>query len=168
MKIYRLGYGYLFLTRKPFKDGNDFIGAMSINVLFRVFKDGEEIFFKSNDLSEQRIVLNDQESCYLPSLINCGFEKDNILDFRVNHPLMNRANYNLSLKWNIVSYYKELDKGMLESEKISEGEFMDIMRSNLDNFDNSDNRSAQSVAYFTQELEKAQINPSNSVTIKRA
>lgn len=155
MKMYRLGYDYVFLASKPFNYKNDFIGAMNIDVLFRAFKDGQEIFFKSNDLLDQKIVLNDEESCYLYNLLYCAFNKDNILDFRLNPRLMNRCNYNLSLQWDIVSYYKDLDKGFLEPELISESEFMDIMRSNLDNFDNSNNRSAQTTSYFTQELERA-------------
>ncbi|WP_240504005.1 hypothetical protein [Bacillus licheniformis] len=56
------------------------------------------------------------------------------------------------MKWEIDSYTKDIDKGILEPKLITEAEFMDIMKNNMDTFDNSNNRSAQTTAYFTQEL----------------
>ncbi|PAF27355.1 hypothetical protein CHH61_03795 [Shouchella clausii] len=159
MKQYRLGYDFLFLPRKSFKYKNDYIGAMSINVLFNVFNDdGSEKFFESDDgdLRDQTIAFHNGEHSYLFKLIICSFDREEILTFAPNISLLRKSDFSFS--WEIESYWKDIDKGFLEPEKITETEFMDIMKNNKDAFDNSDNHSAQTTSYFTQEIETTSLN----------
>ncbi|WP_255287363.1 hypothetical protein [Bacillus pseudomycoides] len=150
MKKYRLGYDYLFLPSKSFYYKDDFIGSMSINVMFKVFDDkGNENLFESEELNDQKLYFENGNSCYLTDLIRCSFERVNILNFEPNIKLLKYCDY--SLQWEIDSYTKDLDEGILEPKLISGDEFMDIMKNNIDLFDNSDNNLAQSTSYFTQE-----------------
>nr|WP_181217380.1 hypothetical protein [Bacillus subtilis] len=153
MKKYRLGYDFLFIPKGgTFSYKDEFIGAMAVNVLFKVFNaQGQEILFKSDDLKDQKLYF-DEGSCYLYELVNCSFNRENILNFESNISLLKKLKAELQLKWEIDSYTKDIDKGILEQKLIKEAEFMDIMKNNMDTFDNSNNRSAQTTAYFTQEL----------------
>lgn len=159
MKQYRLGYDFILLPNGSLSYKDDYIGSMCINVLFKVFDDnGQELFFESNDdkLPDQVINLENGETCYLYQMITCSFDKENILTFEPDISLL--RNFKYSLEWEIVTYWKDLTKGIVdEPMKITESEFMDIMRNNIDTFDNSNNRSAQTTAYFTQEIEKEQF-----------
>lgn len=153
MKQYRLGYDYLFLPNNSFSYKDDFIGSMAVNVLFKVFNDdGKEILFESDELKEQKLYFDDG-SCYLQDIIICSFDRENILNFEPNISLLKKLKDTLQLQWEIDSYTKDIDNGILEPEWITEAEFMDIMRNNIDTFDNSDNCSAQTTSYFTQEIE---------------
>ncbi|MFP3414331.1 hypothetical protein SB773_22520 [Bacillus sp. SIMBA_074] len=150
MKKYRLGYDYLFLAGKSFSYKDDFIGSMSVNVLFKVFDDvGNEQLFESEELNDQRLYFKNGNSCYLTDLISCSIDIENILNFKPNIPLLIESGY--SLQWEIDFYTKDLDEGILEPKEISEDEFMDIMKNNMDLFDNVDNYPAQSISYFTRE-----------------
>ncbi|PEM69336.1 hypothetical protein [Bacillus pseudomycoides] len=152
MKQFRLGYDFLFLPKSSFSYKGDFIGAMTVNVLFKVFNtDGQEILFESDELKEQKLYFDDG-SCYLADLIICSFDRENILNFEPNISLLQKLKSELQLQWEIDSYTKDIDEGILEPELITEAEFMDIMKSNIDTFDNIDNRSAQTTSYFTQEI----------------
>lgn len=59
------------------------------------------------------------------------------------------------MQGEIDSYTKDIDEGILKPEGITEAEFMDITKNNIDTFDNSNNRSAQTTSYFTQEIMKS-------------
>lgn len=158
MKHYRLGYDFLFLPQKSFKYKNDYIGAMGINVLFKVINDdGSEKFFDSADggLRDQAIAFHNGENYYLSELIKCSFDREKIITFNPNISLLRRINFSFS--WEIESYCKDIDKGILEPEIITETEFMDIMKNNKDTFDNSDNYSAQTTSYFTQEVDTTSL-----------
>jgi|APAga8741244001_1050109.scaffolds.fasta_scaffold35210_1 hypothetical protein len=160
MKQYRLGYDYLFLPQKSFNYKNEYIGAMSINVLFKVFnEDGSEKLFETDEeeLLDQAISYQDGEH-YLFELIICSFDKERIIKFNPNISLFKKKEFiNFSFSWEIESYWKDIDKGILEPEKISENEFMDIMKNNKDTFDNIDNQSAQNTTFFYQEIEAASL-----------
>ncbi|PKR83078.1 hypothetical protein CWO92_21110 [Heyndrickxia camelliae] len=151
MKKYRLGYDYLFLPSKSFSYKEELIGAMSINVLFKVIDDdGNEKLFESEELKDQVTNLITGKQCYLYELFRCSVDKEKIVRFDPNIPLIKDFKY--SLQFEINSYTKDLDKGTLEPVFISEAEFMEIMRNNFDLFDNVDNNSAQTTSYFIQEI----------------
>ncbi|MCF2132058.1 hypothetical protein L1I79_37415 [Strepomyces sp. STD 3.1] len=153
MKKYRLGYDYLFPASDSFSYKGDFIGAMAINVLFKISnEDGQEIFFEAEELRDQQLLLNHGDTCYLCDLIICSIDRENIISFEPNIPLLRHCEYNLA--WEIDSYIKDLDKGFLDPGLITEAEFIDIMKNNINAFDNSTNRPAQTTAYFTQEVDK--------------
>jgi hypothetical protein len=151
VKKYRLGYDYLFLSSKPFHYKGELIGAMSINVLFKVFYEGEEQLFESEEfLIDQKIQLDNGKTCYLSDLIRCSIDKKNIINFNPNMSLIRNLDYSLS--WEIDFYTKELSKGKLEPTEISEAEFMDILKNNIALFDISNNHPAQTTSYFTKEM----------------
>ncbi|MDT3766161.1 hypothetical protein [Priestia filamentosa] len=153
MKKYRLGYDYLLLANESFNYKNESIGAMSVNVMFKLFDiDGQEILFEDEELRDQKLYFKDGKSCYLCNLLICSIDRESIVHFEPNRSLIQKGNYDL--QWEIDSYTKDLDKGILEPEIISEDEFRDIIKNNIDAFDNIDNRSAQTTAYFTEEIYK--------------
>lgn len=160
IKYYRLGYDYLFLPQSSFNYKNEYIGAMSINVLFKVYnEDGSEKLFETDEaeLLDQAISYRDGEH-YLFQLIICSFDKEKIIKFNPNISLFKKKELiDFSFSWEIESYWKDIDIGILEPEKITETEFMDIMKNNKDIFDNIDNQSAQNTTFFTQEVEKSSL-----------
>ncbi|OQR53187.1 hypothetical protein [Bacillus sp. CDB3] len=150
IKKYRLGYDYLFLPSKSFSYKSDYLGSMSINVLFKVFDgEGNEKLFESEELNDQKLYFENGNSCYLTNLISCSFDRENILNFEPNILWIKQCDY--QIEWEIDFYTKDLDEGILEPKNISEAEFMDIMKSNIDLFDNIDNYPTQNTSYFTQE-----------------
>lgn len=151
LKKYRLGYDNILLPKKSFIYKNDYIGAMSFDLLFKVYdEEGNEKLFESEELIEQYLQFKNGNECCLSDFVICSFDDKRIVKFKPNVPLLRESGY--KVKWEIDSYWKDIDKGVLESEEISESEFMDIIKSNKELFDNSNNYSAQSTAYFTREV----------------
>lgn len=149
---YRFGYVYLLLPRDSFSYNGDYIGSMSVNVVFKVFKqDGQEILFDSN-ASEQQRMYHNGIVFHLQNLLTCSFDPESILRFELNQPFFQHLNNEIYLEWEIEGYSKDLDVGTLKPKEITETEFMTIMRDNRNMFDNPDNYPAQSPAYFTQEV----------------
>lgn len=152
MKTYRLGYDYLFLPNKSFSYKGDYIGAMSINVLFQVFdENGKEKLFESKDLDDKELFRKDGRLYYLSDFLSCSFDRETIFHMDKKLSLIKESGY--TLQWKIDSYFKDLDKGMLYPTEISDDEFMDIMRNHKDEFDNIDNYPTQTVSYFTKEVD---------------
>ncbi|PER97702.1 hypothetical protein CN488_31205, partial [Bacillus anthracis] len=56
------------------------------------------------------------------------------------------------IEWKIDSYSKAVGIGYAEAQEISKEEWMDMMVDYRELFDNRDNESAQSVAYFTEKV----------------
>lgn len=151
-KKYRLGYDYILLARKAFTYKGDLVSSMSIDVLFRVFDDkGDEKFFEAEDLVEQELPLKNGKYCYLTDLLTCSFDRESILRFDPNLSLLKDSGY--TLQWEIDSYWKDLGEIFVSPESVERFEFMEIIKTHIDEFDNSDNHSAQSCAYFTREYE---------------
>jgi hypothetical protein len=151
-KKYRLGYDFLFLPKGSFTYKGDLIGAMAVYVLFKIFNaEGKEVPFEANELKDQKIYYS-EGFCYPSDLLICSFDREDILKFELNVPLIEKFKGSLQVQWEIDDYTKDIDKGILEPETITEEEFFDIMKNNIDTFDNSDNRSAQSTSYFTKEI----------------
>lgn len=156
MKKYRLGYDYVFLAHDSFAYKNKIIGAMTVLVLFKVFDgNGDEILFTSNELDEQAFYVN--EKLYrLSDLITCSFDENKLVHIKPNTPLLEeikRVN-NVTFSWKMVEYAKEVfvDRFNLEAEMIGKKEFFKIMKNNVNAFDNSDNKAAQTCSYFTEEV----------------
>lgn len=153
MKKYRLGYDFLFLPKNSFSYKNDFIGSMAVYVLFKVFNgDGQEIIFESDEFFIEQKLHFDGDSFHLHNLVNCSFDRENILNFEPNNTLLNKFKDKLHLQWEVYGYTKDIDNDVLVPKSITEAEFMDIMQNNLDTFDNDNNRSAQTTTFFIQEL----------------
>lgn len=159
IRKYRLGYDYLFLPKKSFMYKGDLIGSMSIMVLFKIYDTkGNEILFETEgeELKEQTIKLKNGDECYLSELFYCYFDKEqfkesNSFDFS---PTINVIMSNYRVAMTIHSYTKDLDIDNLifEPVQIEEKEFIDIMLSNLELFDVTDNKPAQSTCYMAEEV----------------
>jgi len=151
LKKYRMGYDNILVAKRSFIYKNDYIGSMSFNLLFKVYDDeGNEKLFESEELIEQYLEFKNGISCSLSNLVSCSFDNKTIIKFNPNVPLLKESGY--KVEWEIDSYWKDIDKGVFQSEEITESEFMDIINSNKELFDNSNNYSAQSTAYFTREV----------------
>ncbi|KXA05067.1 MULTISPECIES: hypothetical protein [Clostridium] len=159
IRKYRLGYDFLFLPNRTFKYKGELIGGTSITVLFKVYDiDGNEILFETEgeELKEQTIKLKNGEECYLCDLFYCSFDKekfkeDQTFDFS---PTMNVIMSNCRIAMEIHSYTKDIEvrKVIFEPENIDRKEFNDIILNNLERFDVTDNKPAQSCAYIAIEV----------------
>ncbi|WP_415294183.1 hypothetical protein [Clostridium perfringens] len=159
IRKYRLGYDFLFLPNRTFKYKGELIGGTSIMVLFKIYDmNGNEILFETEgeELKEQTIKLKNGEECYLCDLFYCSFDKekfkeDQTFDFS---PTMNVIMSNCRISMEIHSYTKDIEvkKAILEPENIDREEFNDIMLNNLEQFDVTDNKPAQSCAYIAVEV----------------
>lgn len=153
---YRLGYDYVFLPKNSFKYKGDLIGSMSIIVLFKVYDmKGNEFLFKSKgELIDQQLDLQNGFSYYLCHLFNCYFDKEifkqkNIFRFL---PRVNMESSKYRVEMEIVDYTKDIGDAVSEPEIIKKEEFIDIISNNLELFDVSDNKPAQSTSYITEEV----------------
>ncbi|HAT4309405.1 TPA: hypothetical protein I9080_003262 [Clostridium perfringens] len=159
IRKYRLGYDFLFLPNRTFKYKGELIGGTSIMVLFKIYDmNGNEILFEieGEELKEQTIKLKNGEECYLCDLFYCSFDKekfkeDQTFDFS---PTMNVIMSNCRIAMEIHSYTKNIEvrKVILEPENIDREEFNDIILNNLERFDVTDNKPAQSCAYIAVEV----------------
>lgn len=155
MKKYRLGYDYLFTVNNPFMYKGDYIGGTSVNVLFKVFDvKGKEIFFESeNELNDRKLDFGNGNKFYLFEFIRCCIDTENVLNFEPNIQIIREFGCSYNLEWEKTSYTKEiLIDGVLESKDISEVEFMELMKNNMELFDNRNNYPAQTTLFFTQEI----------------
>ncbi|WP_283697852.1 hypothetical protein [Clostridium perfringens] len=159
IRKYRLGYDFLFLPNRTFKYKGELIGGTSIMVLFKIYDmNGNEILFETEgeELKEQTIKLKNGEECYLCDLFYCSFDKekfkeDQTFDFS---PTMNVIMSNCRIAMEIHSYTKDIEvrKVILEPENVDREEFNDIMLNNLERFDVTDNKPAQSCSYIAVEV----------------
>lgn len=155
---YRLGYDYLFLPKKSFMYKGDLIGATSITILFKILDmEGNEILFETigDKLDEQTLKLKNGEECYLCNLFKCYFDKElfkesNNFDFAPTIYFVESIKSGYSVSFEIHSYTKDIDNGILEATEIDRNEFIDIMKNNLDLFDTTDNKPAQSTSYVSE------------------
>ncbi|WP_437834547.1 hypothetical protein ACQRXC_29135 (plasmid) [Niallia taxi] len=151
LKKYRIGYDNIFVAKESFMYKKDYIGSMSFDLLFKVYDEkGSEKLFEDEELIEMELQFKNGNSCYLTDLVRCSFDNENIIKFNPNFPLLKESGYKVD--WEIHRYWKDIDNGVFQSEEIPESEFKDIIIKNKHLFDNLDNHSAQSTAYFTQEV----------------
>ncbi|MDM0612416.1 hypothetical protein QTH09_15485 [Clostridium perfringens] len=155
---YRLGYDYVFIPKKTFKYENDLIASTSILVLFKIYDiNGNEILFETNEeeLKEQKLSLRNGDECYLCDLFKCYFNifktssSNPPFDFMPTEYLF-KSGY--VVNFTIIKYTKDINTEISEPILIDEKEFVDIMKKNLDLFDVSDNKPAQSIAYIAVEV----------------
>ncbi|MGH0792196.1 hypothetical protein ACQVTU_32225 [Bacillus cereus] len=151
MVKYRLGYDYVFIPNKPIIYKEEDISSMSVDVLFQVFDEkGQERLFEGKELTDQSLLLKNGESCYLTDLVRCSFDKEAIVSFERNQRLLEGSGY--TIEWKIDSYAKAVGIGYSEAQEISKEEWMGLMVDYRELFDNRDNESAQSCAYFTEKV----------------
>ncbi|OTW46866.1 hypothetical protein BK703_33200 [Bacillus thuringiensis serovar silo] len=151
MMKYRLGYDYVFIPSQPIIYKEEDISSMSVHVLFQVFdENGQERLFEDQELTEQRLFLKNGESCYLTDIVRCSFDKETILSFERNQRLLEDSGY--TVNWRIDAYFKDIGIVYAKGQEISKEEWMNMMVHYRELFDNRDNYSAQSCAYFTEKV----------------
>jgi len=148
---YRLGYDYVFIPNEPIVNNGEDVSSMSVHVLFQVFdENGQERLFEDQELIEQRLFLKNGESCYLTDIVRCSFDKETILSFERNQRLLEDSGY--TVNWRIDAYFKDIGIVYAKGQEISKEEWMGMMVHYRELFDNRDNYSAQSCAYFTEKV----------------
>lgn len=152
MKKFRKGYEFTFLPKGgSFNYNNELIGAMSLGVVYKLFNvDGQETLFTESEANEYGLIHSEDGSYPINALLKVSFDRENILKFTPNKTLLDEAN--LQLQWEINYYDKDIGNGFLVGKESTEEEFMDIMKNNIERFDNPDNYPASSDSFFMKEI----------------
>lgn len=154
MKKYRLAYDCLFLPN-DLTNGvaykNERIADVAIYFVYKAInkKTNEENFFTAEDLKEQPLEYSKGKTCYVNHFYKCVFDRENGYKMILNEQLAQNSDY-------LISYYagdcfKWTDKN--DPILISYDEFVDILKTCKDSFDNSNNYPTQSTAYYTEEIQ---------------
>lgn len=164
-KIYRLGYDQLFLASPEVRKGNETITALSILLQYKLYdiENDLEILFAGEDLENQSIgkemgwyseeagIPHRQlDDVFISNFIECSLDKYSKNYIKINILEDKLKNRGYRLEYEIAEYYKDMDeKGISIPIKISKEEFINIMKENLNNFDNKNNKPTQSTSYET-------------------
>ena len=155
-KKYRLCYDYYFLPSDP-NNGADFksekIAGIDLMVRFKVFENGEEIFFKD----EKAIFssANTNKKYWIPNFIQCHYEPESkSFKFSKNLYAFQLAEFEgkqFSFEYKPLYYSKDVI-GSKYLINISAEEFNEILKTC--DFDTTDNKPAQNLAYCLKEIDK--------------
>lgn len=164
MKKYRIGYDYLFLLNEDIEDPDDkelVIRAIAANVLFEIYdQNGREILFQTDELDEQKVTI-DGVSFDPNELINCYFDKDNLVKFEADYSKVEDIQCNFEVFCKVQSYSKDLlypGEIISHSVRITPSEFKLLVDNHISKIDIPNNKPAQSPSYFTQEIKVAASN----------
>ncbi len=125
------------------------VGA-SIAIVIRVYKDGKEVKFL-----EEPIIINSKYGfkVYLSSVLKVSIDRD--LAYRVTKKIDIETAFILKFGWDkiefeINDFYFSFSDGEVSEIpfQVEEGEFKSIISSDIEEFDISDNKSAQILAYY--------------------
>jgi len=169
-KKYRLGYDKVLLAHPPIEKENEIILGLSLMIKYKLYdiETNVEILFdkKEQDIGKKvsyifeygNSTYADLEGWYLSDFLECSFDKNssNYLKFEmVNTEKLEQMGFRL--EYEIVKYHKDIlgepitfeDKILpcAEPQEITKEEFYDIIKNNIENFDNEDNEIAQSSSY---------------------
>lgn len=156
---YSLGYDYMFLAWDSFMYDGELIGGMSLDVLFHITdKNGEEVYFENmlecidKPIAELKNIDQLRNKVYLYDLYQCSYDKDEEFVFTPTKHMKYFPCAGISIE--IMRFYKDLKEGCsFYPVEISEAEFRKIIKEHPENFDNSDNISAQTGSYFYRECD---------------
>lgn len=153
MKKFRKGYEFTFLPKGgSFTYNNEMIGAMSLGIVYKLYNtEGQEILFTESEANEYGMFHSENESYSIKALLEVSFDRESILKFTPNKARLAEAD--LQFQWEINYYDKDIGNGFLVGEESTEEEFMDIMKNNIERFDNPDNYPATSDSFFKKEVE---------------
>lgn len=153
MKKYRIAYDCLFLPN-DLGNGiyykNEKITDIAIYMIFKVIdkSTGEEVYFKHEDLTEQKLEYAENKYCYVSDFYKCVIDEDEIFKMIPNEKLLKESNY--IVLYEIGDCFKWL--GSHNPVLIKYEEFIDILKNNLSEFNNSDNKPTQSTTYYVVEI----------------
>lgn len=179
-KKYRLGYDNVLLAHPPIEKGKELILGLALMIKYRLYdiESGLEILFNKKDQDIGKKVsyifaygnstYADLGGWYLSNFLACSFDKNsnNYLTFKmVNTEILKQMGFRL--EYEIVAYYKDIlgepitfENQILpcaEPQEITKEEFYDIIKNNIENFDNEDNKIAQSTSYGAFLVEEENI-----------
>lgn len=155
MKKYRLNYDKLFITKdchNGFEYKGEMIMALQIFFEYRVLDErtGYEKFFTCSDNEEMTEQLVDGYP--LDSFYKCCFDRSSKCGFTMT-PTNIADKSGDDIVYSVESCFKHL-RDDSSPTLISYDEFCDILLSNADQFDISDNKPAQSVSYGANEIKE--------------
>ena len=142
----------MFLAIPSVSSENEFLGSVSLMIQFKLFNlnTGKEISFPEKHSDFPPDLLG--HDFYMNSFVKCSFDEESPNCIKMeerDQEALKILGY--KIEFEVVDYYKEvgfdIDCCYVESEAISEEEFFLILKKYKDNFNNSDNKSTQSVAY---------------------
>ena len=145
----RICYDYYFMPSNPdyFKFEGEYIIGISLCVKFKIFINGEELFYKSYD-DDEEIFSYGSSKFYPPNFIKCYYNpKTGWYEFKKNSELFQLATqegFDIRLEYIEYDFYKDL-KDEKYPINIAKDEFYKIL--NNKEFDNSNNKPAQNLAY---------------------
>lgn len=146
MKKYRIAYDYVFSARdfdKGFHYKGEHINSIAFYATFRVVNKAtgeEEIFNKDKKLEYAK-----NKFCYLSDFYQCEINKDELFKMIPNKKLFDKSNYDVTFE--ISKHIKWLEPApeqiVVEPIDITYWEFVDILKNNFSEFDNSHNKPTQ-------------------------
>ena len=147
---YRIGYDKVFLAHPWIKSENKFISGVSLTILYKLLdlKTGEEITF--TDLEDHSI----GHDFYMNDFVKCSFDESSENYIKLsdkNQQALDLLGY--KLEYEIIDYTKDgtsdENASCVDCEDISKEEFYNILNKYKENFNNIDNKPAQSCSYVS-------------------
>ncbi|MBQ7810409.1 MAG: hypothetical protein IJ346_05540 [Clostridia bacterium] len=155
---YRLVYEYLFLPqgKEGIKLENETITGLSINVKFKVFYNGKEIFFEDNEPVDKQFMFDKICSCNLVSLLKCIYDKESFYKFLPTPTLEYVKSRGYDILYDVAYYTKDVyvNEYFSDGRISSKEEFEKIFSEHISEFNNIDNYPAQSTAYSYDIIEE--------------
>lgn len=153
MKKYRLAYNYLFLPNdldKGITYKGENITNIDICMVFKVIdkSTSKEVYFQHEELRDQKLEYSKSKSCYINNFYKCVIDKDEVFKMIPNEKLCEESKY--TVLYEIGFCCKWL--GSQNPVSIEYEEFVDILKNNYTEFNNSDNKPTQSTSYYTVEI----------------
>lgn len=154
---YRYIYDYLFRSSEEITVGDKVITDLMIYVKFKVYHNGEEVFFVSD--KGIPLVINgysDRENrrISIEHIIRCVYNRESMFEFLPTPTLRYAESNGYKITYEVDSYGwgVKVNDCVTDGEYISKEKFEDIFRKYIDLFDCSDNYPAQSTYYYTEEV----------------
>lgn len=152
MKHYRIAYDRLFLPNN-INDGfvykNEQILDISIDFIFIIVnkESRKEYLFQSNEDQDQKIQYTKNKWCYVDEFYRCSVDPVNGYKLELNQEMDNESIFNVSYEIGICC--KNINDTPVV---ISYKEFIDILKNNYEQFNNSNNKPTQCLAYRVVEI----------------
>lgn len=148
MKRYRIAYEYLFLPTADLVYNGENISDISIFFIFKAIdkKTSRERYFYGDEMKEQCLSYSKSKKCYMNNFYKCSVDTKSGYKMILNEAINNESLYDVS--YEIGECSKTVGNMPIQ---ISYTDFLDILLSNIENFYNNDNKSAQTTCcYFTE------------------
>ncbi|MCQ4021730.1 MULTISPECIES: hypothetical protein [unclassified Ruminococcus] len=154
---YRYIYDYLFIPSEEITVGDKVITDLMIYVKFKVYHNGEEVFFV-NDKGMSLVIdgHSDREhrKISIEHIIRCVYNRESMFEFLPTSTLRYAESNGYKISYEIDSYgwRVKVNDCVSDCEDISKEQFEEIFRKHIDLFDNSNNYPAQFTSYGTEEV----------------